>query len=168
MSRSFIIEAVMLAIHGDLCVPEEPVDFIIPYTTIMELYEMLEGSDAIMPTPEEDEHVKKKIAELIAFFEDSLNKKKIEKALQMTWRKSPPLPINDRVKLTIINAMENAEFGEEFDPIETVLMLTASREYCPLLTDQLDFLEKIVKSQINIEVIDVEDFEFAVDGEFLV
>jgi hypothetical protein len=167
MSRSLIIEAVMLAVHGELWAPEGSVEYIIPYTTIMELYEMQEGSEAIMPTPEDDAHVKKKITELIAFFEDSFNKKKIEKALQMAWRKSPPLPINDQVKLTIIYAVENAEYGEGFDPIETVLMLTAIREKSPLLTDQLDFMDKIIESQIPVEVIDVEDFEFAVEGEFL-
>jgi hypothetical protein len=167
MSRSFIIEAVMLAVHGQLLAPESSVQYIVPYTTIMELYEMQEGSEAIMPTPEDDAHVKKKIGELIAFFEESFNKKKLEKALKMAWRKSPPLPIDQHVTLTVIYAVENAEYGEGFDPIETVLMLTAIREMSPLLTDQLDFMDKIIEAQIPVEVIDVEDFEFVVEGDFL-
>jgi hypothetical protein len=167
MARIFIMEAVMLAVHGQLLAPESPVEYIIPYTTILELYEMNDGSESIMPTPEDDAHVKNKIGELIAYFEDSFNKKKIEKALQMAWRKSPPLPINENVSFTIIYAVENEEYGEVFDPIETELILTAIKEKSPLLTDQLDFLDKLIDAQIPIEVIDVEDFEFAIEGDFL-
>jgi hypothetical protein len=167
MSRNFIIEAVMLAVHGQLLTPESPVEYIIPYTTIMELYEMREGSESIMPTPEDDAHVKRKIGELIGYFEDPFNKKKIEKALQMAWRKSPPLPVNEYVSFTIIYAVENEEYGEGFDPIETELILTAIKEKAPLLTDQLDFIDKLIDAQVPIEAYDVEDFEFAVEGDFL-
>jgi hypothetical protein len=167
MARSFIMEAVMLAVHGQLLAPESPVEYIIPYTTILELYEMKDGSESIMPTLEDDVHVKNKIGELIAFFEDSFNKKKLEKALQLVWRKSPPLPVNEHVSFTIINAVENEEYGENFDPIETELILAAMKEKAPLLTDQLDFLDKLIDAQIPIEVIDVEDFEFVIEGDFL-
>jgi hypothetical protein len=167
MSRTFIMEAVMLAVHGQLLTPERPVEYIIPYTTIMELYEMKDGAEPIMPTPDDDAHVKSKIGELIAYFEDPFNKKKIEKALQMAWRKSPPLPINKHVSMTIVNAVENEEYGEGFDPIETELILVAIKEKAPLLTDQLDFIDKLIDAQIPIEAFDVEDFEFAVEGDLL-
>ncbi|MGV2644703.1 ADP-heptose synthase, partial [Clostridium perfringens] len=39
MTRIFVTEAVMLAIYGQLLVPPKPVEYIIPYTTILELYE---------------------------------------------------------------------------------------------------------------------------------
>jgi hypothetical protein len=161
------MEAVMLAVHGQLLAPESPVEYIIPYTTILELYEMKAGEESIMPSPEDDAHVKNKIGELIAYFEDSFNKKKIEKALQMVWRKSPPLPINEHVSFKIINAVENEEYGDVFDPIETELILAAIKEKAPLLTDQLDFLDKLIDAQVPIEVIDVADFEFAIEGDFL-
>jgi hypothetical protein len=167
MSKAFIMEAVMLTVHGQLLTPGCPVEYIIPYTSIMELYEMKDGSESIMPTPEDDAHVKRKIGELIAYFEDPFNKKKVEKALQMAWRKSPPLPINNQVTFTIIYALENAEYGEGFDPIETELILTAIKEKLPLLTDQLDFIDKLIDAQIPIQAYDVEDFEFAVEGDFL-
>ncbi|MBP1991242.1 ADP-heptose synthase [Paenibacillus eucommiae] len=167
MSRIFVMEAVMLAIHGQLLKPGYPVEYILPYTSIMELYEMKDGLEPIMPTEDDDVHVKKKIGELIAYFEDSFNRKKIEKALQMAWRKSPPLPVDEDVTITVLYAVENAEYGEEFDPIETELILAAIREKSPLLTDQLDFMEKLIEAQIPIEIYDVEDFEFAVEGDFL-
>lgn len=35
MSRRFVIEAVMVAIYGELLVPQAPVEYIVPYTTVM-------------------------------------------------------------------------------------------------------------------------------------
>jgi hypothetical protein len=165
LSRSFVIEAMMLAVHGELLVPKQFVEYIIPYTTIQELYELQEVNEPIMSEQEDDEHVKRMIRELIAFFEESFNKKKVEKALQMPWRKSPPLPINEHVSLTVIYARENAEYGETFDPIETELILTSIKEKAPLLTDQLELLELIIQAEVPIEAFDIEDFEFAVDDE---
>jgi hypothetical protein len=167
MSQSFVMEAMMLAVHGQLLLPEHPVEYVIPYTTIQELYELKDMDEPIMGDPEDDAHVKLMIGELIGFFEDPFNSKKLERALQMPWRKSPPLPINDDVTLTIINAIEQSEYGEGLDPIETELVLTAIREKIPLLTDQLEFLETIVNAAIPIKVYDIEDFEFAVDGDNL-
>lgn len=166
MSRRFIIEAMMLAVHGELLVPTQSVEYIVPYTTIQELYELKEAQEPIMTEQEDDQHVKRMIGELISFFEEPLNKKKLEKALQMPWRKSSPMLINDHVSLTVINALDNAEYGESFDPIETELILTSIREKAPLLTDHLELLERLIQLQIPVEVIDIEDFEFAVDGEY--
>jgi hypothetical protein len=167
MPQSFVMEAMMLAVHGQLLLPEHPVEYVIPYTTIQELYELKDMVEPIMGDPEDDVHVKLMIGELIGFFEDPFNSKKLERALQMPWRKSPPLPINEDVTLTVINAIEQAEYGEGLDPIETELVLTAIREKIPLLTDQLEFLDTIVNAAIPIKVYDIEDFEFAVDGDNL-
>ncbi|TXK75921.1 ADP-heptose synthase [Paenibacillus sp. N3.4] len=165
MSKTFIIEAVMLAVHGQLMLPGQPVTYMIPYTSIQELYELQTESEPIMLEQEDDGFVKQMIGELIAFFEESFNKKKIEKALSMPWRKSPPLPINDHVTLVIIFAVDNEEYGESFDPIETELILTAIKEKSALLTDQLELIERLVQAGIPIEAFDVEDFEFAVEGD---
>lgn len=97
MSRRFVIEAVLVAIYGELLAPSQPVEYLIPYNTIMELYEMKDSPEPVMPEADDDAHVKQKIGELIAFFDDSFNKKKLERALLAPWRLSPPLPINDNV-----------------------------------------------------------------------
>ncbi len=76
MRRRFVIEAVMVATYGQLMLPGRPVDYVIPYSTIMELYDMKSGQDPVMDDPEDDQHVKLKIGELIAFFEEPLNRKK--------------------------------------------------------------------------------------------
>ncbi len=166
MSRRFVMEAVMLAIYGQLLVPNRPVEYLIPYSTLLELYELRQSGEPVVPDSDEDEHVKRKISELISFFEDSFNKKKIERALSAPWRKSAPLPIGERVSLTIVYAVENAEFGEGFDPIETDMLLIAMKEQEPLLTDQLELVDRIIEAEIPVQAFDVEDFEFAVEDEF--
>lgn len=165
MSKTFIIEAVMLAVHGQLMLPSKPVTYLIPYTTIQELYELHSSTEPIMLETEDDGFVKQMIGELIAFFEESFNKKKIEKALSMPWGKSPPLPINEHVTLQIVFAIDNEAYGDQFDPIETELILTAIKEKAELLTDQFDFIERLVEFAIPVEAFDVEDFEFAVEGD---
>jgi hypothetical protein len=168
MSRTFVMEAVMLAVHGQLLLPGCPVTYVIPYTSIQELYELHVSEEPIMLTPEDDGYVKQSIGELIAFFEESFNKKKIEKALTVPWRKSPPLPINEYVTLIVLFAIDNEEYGESFDPIETELILTAIKENAALLTDQLEMIDRLVEAGIPVEAYDVEDFEFAVEGDHLV
>jgi len=163
MSRRFVIEAVMVAIYGQLLKPGRQVEYFIPYTTILELYDMKDGSEPVMPDEDEDRHVKEKIGELIEFFEIPLNRKKIERALMQPWRKSPPLIVNDEVTFTVINAVENAQYGEGFDPVETELILTSQREQAPIITDQYEFLDKIVEGDVPVQAYDIEDFEFAVE-----
>lgn len=165
MSKTFIIEAVMLAVHGQLMLPGQPVTYIIPYTSIQELYELQAGSEPIMLEEEDDGFVKQMIGELIAFFEESFNKKKIEKALAAPWRKSPPLPINEHVTLMIVLAIDTEVYGEQFDPIETELILTSMKEQAPILTDQFDLIERLIQAEIPVQAFDVEDFEFAVEGD---
>jgi len=163
MRRRFVIEAVMTAIYGQLLVPGRPVEYIIPYSTILELYDMRDSDEPVMPDPEDDAHVKQKIGELIAFLEESFNKKKIERALVAPWRSSPPLLINENVTFTVVYAVENAQYGEIFDPIETELILTSQREQSPLLTDQLEFVDKLIEEEVPVQVFDVEDFEYALE-----
>lgn len=163
MSRRFVIEAVLVAIYGELMLPSEPVEYVIPYSTIMELYEMKDSPEPVMPEAEDDAYVKERIVELIQFFDDSFNKKKLERALQAPWRLSPPLPINERVTFTVINAIENAQYGEGFDPIETELLLTSSRQQAPVLTDQVELVEKVIEAEVPVQIYDVYDFAFAVE-----
>jgi hypothetical protein len=165
LNRRFVIEAVMLAIYGQLHMPGRQVEYLIPYSTILELYDMRESPDPVMPDPEEDAHVKEKIGELIAFFEESLNKKKIEKTIVTPWKKSAPILVNPETTLTVVNAIDNAQFGEAFDPVETELLLTAMREQAPILTDQLEFIDKVIDHEVPVQAFDIEDFEFAVEED---
>src|SRR4051812_15855012 len=114
----------MIAVYGEMLVPSQPVEYLVPYTTISELYEMIESKEPVMPFSIDEAHVRAKISELIAMLEEPFNKKKLERALATPWGKSPPLPFNDYVTIVVINAFENAEYGEEFDPIETEMILT--------------------------------------------
>ncbi|KEQ27418.1 hypothetical protein [Paenibacillus tyrfis] len=163
MSRRFVIEAVLVAVYGELMAPSRPVEYLIPYSTILELYEMKDSPEPVMPDADDDAHVKAKIGELIAFFDDSFNKKKLERSLAAPWRPSPPLPINENVTFMVINAVDNAQYGESFDPIETEVVLTSLREKAPILTDQLELMEKIIQAEVPVQVYDVYDFEFAVE-----
>ncbi|WP_405079161.1 ADP-heptose synthase [Paenibacillus chitinolyticus] len=163
MGRRFIIESVLVAIYGQLLVPGRPVEYILPYSTVAELYELKDSPEPVMPDPQEDAHVKEMIGELITFFEDPLNKKKIERALTVPWRKSPPILVNDMVSFTVINSVDNAHYGESFDPVETELILTALHEKVPMLTDQVELVEKIIQAEIPVQIYDVDDFEFAVE-----
>lgn len=163
MSRRFVIEAVLVAIYGELMLPSQPVQYVIPYSTIMELYEMKDSPEPVMPEADDDAYVKQRIGELIEFFDDTFNKKKLERALQAPWRSSPPLPINENVSFVVINAMENAQYGEGFDPIETELLLASIREQAPVLTDQVELMEKVIEAEVPVQVYDVYDFEFAVE-----
>ena len=47
MTRRFVIEAVMVAIYGELLAPSGPVEYIVPYNTIMELYEFSGSSETL-------------------------------------------------------------------------------------------------------------------------
>lgn len=61
MRRRFVIEAVLVATYGHLLVPSRPIDFVVPYSSIAELYEMRDGVDPVMDDPDDDGHVKSKI-----------------------------------------------------------------------------------------------------------
>jgi len=164
MRRRFVIEAVMVATYGHLLVPSRPVDYVVPYSTIAELYDMKDGAEPVMEDPSDDRHVKEKIRELIAFFEDPLNRKKIERALQVPWRESSPLLLNDMIQFTIVHALDNAQYGELFDPIETEILLAGMKLGTPILSDQIEFQERLIDAEIPVQIYDIEDFEFAVEG----
>jgi hypothetical protein len=163
MSRRFVIEAVMIAIYGQLLLPKRPVEYRIPYTSVMELYDMKDSPEPVMPEPDDDAHVKGKIGEMISYFEDSFNKKKLERALMAPWRESPPLPINENDTFVIVNAAESMQYGELFDPIETEVILMSLRMQCPVITDQIEFQDKVVQNAIPVQLFDIDDFEFAIE-----
>lgn len=164
MEQRFVIEAVMLASYGQLLLPNRPVEYVVPYSTIMELYEMRDSSEPIMTTSEDERHVRNKMIELIDFLEEPLNRKKIEKAIAVPWRSSSPLLISDLVSMTVVHAIDNAQYGEMFDPIETEMVLIALKQQIPLLTDQFELQDRLIEHEIPVQIYDVEDFEFAMEG----
>ncbi|GIO96426.1 ADP-heptose synthase [Paenibacillus sp. FSL W8-0187] len=163
MTRIFVTEAVMLAIYGQLLVPPKPVEYIIPYTTILELYELHTTEEHLMNSSADDQHVKIKIGELISYFEEPLNKKKIERALQVPWSKSPTIPVSETTRVSVMNTMDTAPYGESFDPVETELLLASQRAAAPILTDQYELIQRIVESALPVQVYDIDDFDFALE-----
>ncbi|MBT2759647.1 ADP-heptose synthase [Paenibacillus sp. ISL-20] len=163
MTRIFVTEAVMLAIYGQLLVPTKPVEYIIPYTTILELYELHTTEEHLMNSSADDQHVKIKIGELISYFEEPLNKKKIERALQVPWSKSPTIPVSETTRVSVMNTMDTAPYGESFDPVETELLLASQRAAAPILTDQYELIQRIVESALPVQVYDIDDFDFALE-----
>ncbi|RCX17083.1 hypothetical protein DFP94_110145 [Fontibacillus phaseoli] len=163
MSRRFVIEAVMVAIYGELLVPSAPVEYIVPYTTVMELYEFQNSPEPLMNDASDDLHVKNKISELISYLEEPLNRKKLERALSVPWSKSPAILFGDNISWIVINAVDNEQFGELLDPIETEIVLTAQRENAPVLTDQLELIRRIIEAEAPVQVFDIGDFDFAME-----
>ena len=102
MSRQFVTEAVMMAIYGQLLVPSSPVEYIVPYTSVMELYELRDSEDPLMNRSDDDKHVKLKIRELIDYFEEPLNTKKINRCLAIPWAKSSGILLGSHAQITII------------------------------------------------------------------
>lgn len=166
MRKSFVIEAVMIAVYGELLAPSQAVDYLVPYSTIRELYELKESQEAIMPDAHDEKHVRAKIEELIELLEQPFYRKQLERALTVPWAKAPLL-LSDSVTFTVVSSYENEEYGEGFDPIETELILTSIREKAPLLTDQPDLIEKVIEGEIPVQVYDLDDFEFAVEDEMI-
>ncbi|MRN54616.1 ADP-heptose synthase [Paenibacillus monticola] len=165
MSRQFVTEAVMMAIYGQLLVPSSPVEYIVPYTTIMELYELRDSDEPLMNRPDDDKHVKLKIRELINYFEEPLNSKKINRCLSIPWAKSSAILLGGQAQITIINSMDTETYGEVFDPIETELLLSSQREKVPILTDQFELIQRIIEGGIPVQVYDIDDFDFAMEEE---
>ncbi|GIO53282.1 MULTISPECIES: ADP-heptose synthase [Paenibacillus] len=165
MSRQFVTEAVMVAIYGELLQTSVPVEYIVPYTSLLELYELQDSDEPLMSSAEDDRYVKARIKELTAYFEEPLNKKKIQKALHMPWAKSPSILLGESARITVINAMDTAPYGELFDPVETELLLSSQREEAPVLTDQIELIQRIVEAAVPVHVFDIEDFQFAVETD---
>lgn len=163
MSRRFVIEAVMVAIYGELMVPSAPVEYIVPYKTVMELYEFHNSPEPLMADPKDNLHVNKKIAELISYLEQPLNRKKLERAFSVPWSKSPSILLGEKVSLTVVNSFDNEQYGEFLDPIETEIVLISQRENTPVLTDQLELIQRIIEAEIPIQVFDIGDFEYALE-----
>lgn len=165
MPRQFVTEAVMMAIYGQLLVPRSPVEYIVPYTTVMELYELRDSDEPVMSQADDDAHVKLRIRELIAYFEEPLNSKKINRSLSIPWAKSSGILLGGQAQITIINSIDNASYGEAFDPIETELVLASQREKVPILTDQFELIQRIIEGGVPVQVYDIDDFEFAMEEE---
>lgn len=163
MPRPLIIEAVMVAIYGELLQPSVPVEYIVPYTSILELYELQSTPEIIMSNLDHDHHVKQQMRQLTKYLEEPFNRKKIERALQIPWAKSAAIPLGDYTVITIVNAIDTEAYGEDFDPIETELLLIAQRLEMPILTDQIDFIQRIIEGGMPVQVFEMDDFQFAIE-----
>ncbi|HBS47425.1 MAG TPA: ADP-heptose synthase, partial [Paenibacillus sp.] len=81
------------------------------------------------------------------------------------WAKSSGILLGGQSKITIINSMDTAVYGETFDPIETELLLSSQREKVPILTDQFELIQRIIEGGVPVQVYDIDDFDFAMEEE---
>ncbi|HEU4962298.1 MAG TPA: ADP-heptose synthase [Bacilli bacterium] len=162
--KRFVLEPVLFAIFSELLEPIEPIEYVIPYVSVIELYD-LKDSDQVVMDLSQDARVKGNIEQLIAFFEQPFVRKKMERTLKVPWMKSAPILFSETVTITVVNSLDNAEFGEAFDPVETELLLTARREQLPIISDQLEFQKRVHEARIGLTVIDVAEIGFRVDED---
>lgn len=162
MSKQFVIEAIMLAIYGELMAPSQPADYYIPSSTIYELEEFIHSPEPIMPDPDDDFHVRRVMREMSQFFDDPFNRKRLEKGLIAPWS-TIPFTFPNGVTLHVVKVDDNEMWGELFDPVETQLLLTAMRFEIPLVTDQTDFQDRILEYVVPVQFYDIDDFEFALE-----
>ncbi len=162
MPKQFVIEAIMLAIYGELMAPAEPVEYLIPVSTIYELDEFYHSPEPIMPDQADDKHVRNIMWEMIQFFSDPFNRKRLEKSLIAPWS-SVTFPFQNGVTLRVVKVDDNAMWGELFDPVETQLLLTAMRFDLPLIMDQTDWQDRILEYVVPVQFYDIDDFEFALE-----
>jgi hypothetical protein len=160
--QRYVLEPVLFAIFGELLFPNEPVEYLMPYSTVMELYELLE-TEQIVTDPLQNEVVKQNVRKFIDFFEQPFVKKKMDKILRVPWTKSSPILFSENVTFTVVFSIDNAEYGETFDPIETELVLLARREQVPIISDQLEFGQRIVAAKVPVTILDVADFGFLLE-----
>ncbi|MNC71990.1 hypothetical protein D3C75_1229840 [compost metagenome] len=45
------------------------------------------------------------------------------------------------------------------------MILLSLREKLPILTDQLEFVDKVIHASVPVQVFDIEDFEYAVEAD---
>lgn len=152
----------MLAIYGELLSPSVPVEYVIPSSTIYELEEIYQTTEPIMPDPADDQHVRDVIKDMIHYFSEPFKRKQMEKSLVAPWS-TITFPFQDDIHITIIKASDTATWGELFDPIETELIVTAMRTQTPILTDQVDWQERMLEHEIPVQFYDIEDYEFALE-----
>nr|WP_206766837.1 ADP-heptose synthase [Brevibacillus laterosporus] len=162
VKKPFVIEAIMLAIYGNLLVPSEPVEYLIPSSTLRELDEFIGNSSPIMHDPEEEQRVREIIGDMIQYFHNPFRRKMMEKSLVAPWS-TVTFEHSDIVHFTIVKAEDTAMWGEIFDPIETELILTAMKWDVPLITDQTEWQDRLLEYVIPIQFYDIEDFDFAVE-----
>lgn len=162
MPKLFVLEAVMLAIYGELMTPTEPVEYLIPVSTIYELEEFFHSPQPIMPEPEDDKHARKIMEDMLRFFNDPFTRKRTEKGLVAPYS-TVTFSFQNNVQLTIVRTEDNALWGETFDPIETELLLTAIHFQAPLITDQPEWQDRILEYVVPVQFYDIDDFEFAVE-----
>lgn len=161
--RTFVTEPVVLAIFGELLSPPEPVRFLFPLSAVREL-QILVG-EKLSSDKEEQAAIQANIERLLAFWENPFVRKRIEPVTVAPWRMSHPILYNDKVTFQVVNAVDTAAYGEEFDPIETELILLAIKEDVPLLIEDPSVHERIIQLGIPVQVFDVADFEFALEEE---
>lgn len=156
-------EPLVLAMFSELLFPSYPVRYLFPYSALQELY--LLTNERFSDDEEEEAVIHDHISTLIRFFENPFVKKKIDQTAAIPWAVSKPILYNEHISFQVVNSLDSGEFGEEFDPIETELLLIAVKEQAPLLIEDLSIQQRIIDFEIPIRVFDVADFAFALEED---
>lgn len=161
--RTFVTEPLVLALFSELLLPSYPVRYLIPYSSLQELY--LFRNERLSEDEEEQNVMMENITILIDFFENPFVKKKVDSVASIPWAVSKPILYHEQVSFQVVNSTESAEFGDEFDPIETELLLLAAKENVPLLIEDPSIQQRIIDYDVSVQVYDVADFEFALEED---
>ncbi|WP_232698269.1 ADP-heptose synthase [Brevibacillus daliensis] len=162
MNKQFVIEAVMLAVYGNLLVTKEAVEYIIPSSTISELHDYVNDSTPMMQSSADEERVRTIIKEMIQYFNMPFHRKQMERSLLAPWS-AISIKYSELVQFTIVKAEDTCMWDDFFDPIETELILTAMKREAPLLTDQDEWEDRLLEYMIPIQFYDIDDFEYAME-----
>lgn len=152
----------MMAIYGELMTPTQPVEYLIPVSTVYELEELIHVPEPLMFHAEDEQHVRQVMGQMVQFFQDSFIRKKLTKHL-IAPMSTVSFPFQHGVTLTLVRVDDNARWGEIFDPIETEQIMAAMHFQVPLLTDQPDWQDRLLEFQVPIQFYDIDDFAFALE-----
>lgn len=159
--RRFVTEPVILAMFGELLQPPVSVEYVIPLSTIYELHDF--RREQFIEDHEYNQRIQQQIEKLIRFFETPFIAKKLQRLAAVPWRSSSPMIWSEHVTFTVVHGLENEEYGELFDPVETELILIAQKQDLPLLSEDASLQNRIVEYGLPVQVFDVKDFAYALE-----
>lgn len=158
MPRRLVIEAAVFVTYGKFLLPDLAIDYYIPYSTILELFDIERTTKPIMEDPAEDVIVKRKVTQFLQYLNHPHNRRTIDTALQTAWAVSEPIIYFDTIRLVIVNAIDQSQFTNKFDSIETELIMTALKFDAPLLCDQFQLQQNIEAANLGVHVLDIDEF----------
>lgn len=159
MAFRYVIEAVMLACYESvLTAAEGEITFYIPVRSIQSLVDLQHSTKRIMQDADVDDQTKRKISNLLHYFDTPSIRHSIQQAMQLPWGESTPIPYFDNVNLVVVHAVQLRKKDKVFSPYETELIRTSLKLGAPLICDQFNFQRRMTKDKLEVEWYDISDF----------